>query len=315
MILYFCPDEPVKSAGIRILYRHVEVLQRHSFAAAILHRQPGFRMPDMPAVTTRYLASPDAFSDGDVVVIPEGYTDLMNDLKTRNLRRMVIALNWQYIYASLPNGLDWRSYGIERCLTHSPFIGDYVTWAMGIPSHVFAWGIKPDFYYFDPAQKKRQAAFLKRKQRTMDEFIRVLYSRGPKFVQEITWVAMDDLAEADYARIIRQSSLFLNLSEAEGLPCSLLEAMRAGTLVAGYNSVGGRRELIGAGARQNCLLVENLDYPALARLIEPVLEAMLAGDLAGWAPIRQNALETAAHYSIETEEQSIVTLWRQLLDG
>jgi Glycosyl transferases group 1 len=315
MILYFCPDEPVKSAGIRILYRHVEVLQRHSFPAAILHRQPGFRMPDMPAVTTRYLASPDVFSDGDVVVIPEGYTDLMNDLKTRDLRRMVIALNWQYIYASLPNGLDWRSYGIEWCLTHSPFIADYVTWAMRIPSHVFAWGIKPDYYYFDPAQKKRQVAFLKRKQRTMDEFIRVLYSRNPKFVQEITWIAMDDLAEADYARIIRQSSLFLNLSEAEGLPCSLLEAMRAGTLVAGYNSIGGRRELIGAGARQNCLLVENLDYPALARLIEPVLEAMLAGDLAEWAPIRQNAVETAANYSIETEEQSIVTLWRQLLKG
>ena len=36
-IFYFCPDLEVKSGGVRRLYRHVDILVRNGFSAAILH--------------------------------------------------------------------------------------------------------------------------------------------------------------------------------------------------------------------------------------------------------------------------------------
>jgi hypothetical protein len=313
VILYFCPAITTKSAGIRTLYRHVQILQKHGLPAAILHASSGFEMPDMPPVPTRFLDAPGTPAPGDVVVIPEPFINLMQNLRTFPVRRMVMALNWKFVYEILPDGLDWRTFGIERILTKSRFIGDYLTWAMGLSSHVFTWGIKREYYYFDPAQKRNEIVFLLRKQQTMLELKRTLFSRDPRFLKEITWYGLDNLPEAEYASHIRRASMFINLSHAEGFPGAMLEAMAAGTLVAGYHSVGGQRELIGAGDHQNCLLAPCLDYPALARLIEPFLQDMLAGQMSRWDPIIRSGLSTACAYSLEAEEASVVSLWRELL--
>jgi hypothetical protein len=41
LIFCYCPDLNIQSAGIRVLYRHVEVLNRHGFPAAILQHNAG----------------------------------------------------------------------------------------------------------------------------------------------------------------------------------------------------------------------------------------------------------------------------------
>jgi hypothetical protein len=228
-------------------------------------------------------------------------------------RKIVIALNWDYIYCALPARQDWRSFGIERVVTHSQQIADFVAWAMRLPTHVFTWGIRSDLYYFDRAAETPTIVFIKRKQGSMQQMLGALSSRNPDFVDRINWFELDGLSEAAYAQHIRRARVFVNMSPAEGLPCSLLEAMRAGTLVAGYNSVGGRDQLVGAGEKQNCILAENLDYPSLARQLEPLLLAILAGDTSKWDNIRQNALATAAPFTLEAEEQSVLNLWRSVL--
>jgi hypothetical protein len=107
----------------------------------------------------------------------------------------------------------------------------------------------------------------------------------------------------------------MNMSEAEGLPLPLLEAMRAGTLVAGYNSVGGQQELIGEGPMQNCVLAATLDYVTLARRLEPVPEDVLRGDMSRWSTIRENAMTLGRQYTKEAEEASIVGAWQEILAG
>ncbi|MGD0540372.1 MAG: glycosyltransferase [Tepidisphaeraceae bacterium] len=143
--------------------------------------------------------------------------------------------------------------------------------------------------------------------------MKVLHGRDPRFVTQLKWTALQDLPETEYAAIIRRAFAFINLSRAEGLPCSLLEAMRCNTLVAGYNSIGGQRELIGAGVKQNAILAETLDYPTLAAKLEPVLIDLLNGDVSRYAPILQNAFTTAAAYDWEAEESSILEMWREIL--
>jgi hypothetical protein len=313
MILYCCPDSKLRSAGLRTLYRHVAHLVKHGFPAAILHGSSGFRAADTVEAPLRYASDPGGFKPGDIVVIPEGLTDLMSRVKDLPVRKFAICQNWSYVYRALPADMDWRAFGIERVLTYPELTAEYLAWAMGLPVHVFEWGIRDDLFYFRPQEKAAQIAYIKRKQHNVDVFQRLLRSRNPDYIRRIRWLALDELSEEDYAREIRRSLVFLSLSTMEGLYAPYLEAMRSGTIVAGYGAVGARGLLVAEGPAQNCISAENDDYFALAMRLEGVLEGMLRGDLSDWAHVVRNALEVSSRHSLEREEQSIVSIWREIL--
>ena len=314
MIYYYCPDLAIRSSGIRLLYRHIAILNRQGIAASILHHGGNFQMPDVIGVPVRYLTAADTLSRGDVVVIPEGFPEIMNLLKEQPLRRIAIALNWSYIYRAESGYFDWRSFGIERVLVNSPFIGDFISWCMELPTHHFTTGIDPKLYFHEAAGKVRQVSYIERKKNHCDELKRVLWSRNPAFVNQVAWKGHDNLTEDAYAAEIRKSMLFLNLSPAEGLPFSMLEAMRSGALVVGYDGVGGQRELIGQGERQNCVLSGNCDYVTLAQRMEPLLADILAGGLAPWERVIRNGMDLSNEYTMEKEEGTVVAMWREILD-
>ena len=70
---------------------------------------------------------------------------------------------------------------------------------------------------------------IRRKSRDWDELRRLLYSRNPAFLEHITWRGLAGLSEADYAREICRSTIFLNLSPAA------LHAVDPGFTWAGWN--------------------------------------------------------------------------------
>jgi hypothetical protein len=224
-------------------------------------------------------------------------------------------LNWSYIFKNLPDNLDWRHFGIERVLVVSPVVGHLVSWAMGLPVHIMNAGINTQLYYYDPSAKQPMICYIKRKAAHISEIRKMLRARNPALVDNLEWRAIDGLPEEAYADVIRSSALFLNLSPAEGWITSCLEAMRSGTFVAGYNSVGGKDLLVGNGAAQNAILAPNQDYLTLCLRIEPFLKDLLVSDLLQWEHVRQNGLKLAARMTMETEENSIIAFWNTIVDG
>ncbi len=313
MIFYFCPDRTVKSAGLRTLYRHVAHLVKNGFQAAILHEKEGFHMPDAIPVPVRYLTVQGAMKAGDILVIPEGFPNVMAKFRNTPVRRVVIMQNWSYAYKLLPENIDWRHLGIERILAHTEHSGKFLAWAMKLPIHVYEWGIRGELFYSRPEEKVRQIAYIKRKEGKMDVFKRILHSRNSRYTTDIRWLALAGLPEEEYAREIRRSMVFVTLATNEGLPCSSLEAMRSATLVAGYDGVGGQGFFIPSGPDQNCILAENEDYISLAYQMEPLLDDIRAGDLSRWQPIIGNGQKLAARHTLEREEASVVKIWRDIL--
>ena len=303
----------MRSAGIRLLYQHVEILNRHGYAAAVLHMAEGFCVADMPSVPIHYMSNANALRINDYIVIPEGFPNVMSLLKDLPLNRIVIALSWKYIYQTLPDFEDWRTFKIQKVLVNSSFIGDYVRWAMNIPVIHTVMCINPILYKYEPEKKMAQVSFIQRKMIYFEELRRILYSRNPAFIEKIVWRGMEDLDEVDYAREIRQSRVFLNMSHAEGFCIPIWEAMQAGTLVAGYNSVGMQRELIGSGAEQNCILAENLDYITLAQKLEPLLLDVISGDMNRWTPVIQNGIECSKKFTMEEQERTVLLAWKEIL--
>jgi len=310
LILYYCPERKSKSAGIRVIYRQVQILLKHGYQVAIFHETPGFKYPDVPEVPIRYTNQP--LNRRDIMVVPEGFPPVMAEAAELGLRVIVMALSWCYVYQTLPDGTDWRAYHVERVLTNSPVIADFVAWTMKLPVHVFRWAIDPQLYYYAPQEKVRQLTYISRKADKMQDLKRMLHSRDARFIDQLTWKGLGGLTEADYAREVRRSAVFVNMSPAEGLCCSVWEAMRSGTLVAGFNSVGLKHELIGDGDGQNCILAENMDYVELAYKLEPLLIDLLADNLSRWERIRDNALAAAAPYTPDAEEQSVLAMWKNI---
>jgi phenylacetate-coenzyme A ligase PaaK-like adenylate-forming protein/glycosyltransferase involved in cell wall biosynthesis len=312
-IFYFCPDMKSKSGGLRRLYRHVDILVQNGFPASILHAQNGFELADQPDVPIAYLENPGVLKKDDIVVIPEGFPRVMLQLKNQPIRRFVIALSWSYIFSTLPDGLDWRDFNIERVMVVCPVIGDMVSWSMGLPIDMIDFAIDATLFYYRPEKKKPKIAYLKNKAPEVEAFRRLLGARNLDYISKFEWVALENLSQVQYAAQIRESSIFLNLSLAEGLLASCLEAMSAGCIVAGFNSVGGQDILIGEGSRQNCILAQNGDYVSLAYRMEPLFKSIFEGDLSNWEAVIENGIRTAASHTPETEKQSVIDFWNSVV--
>ncbi len=313
MILYFCPDQEIQSSGMRCLYRHVAILRRHNFDARILHQRAGFVLREMPDVPIEYLDQVPVVEATDVVVIPEGVPDLMKKLRDFPLRRFVFAQSWTYIYAHMPPGEDWRDYDVERVMVLSEFIGNMVAWAMNLPVHQIGFGIKRELYRHDAKAKQKKIVYIERKGALVPLLKGILRSRNPAYIQQIEWRGLSGLSEAEYANEVGTASIFLNLSLAEGLMVSCLEAMRAGAIVGGFTSIAGADTLIGDGDQQNCVLAETGDYITLAMRLAPLLDAILAGGLAPYQYVIRNARRTSSPYTKEFEEESLVEFWAQAM--
>lgn len=314
MIFYFCPDLSLRSGGIRRIYRHVEILTRHDVRAAVLHVKPGFAAPDTPRVPIEYAERPGTLSAGDVVVIPEGVTNLMEMLKDKPLRRFVFALSWAYVFKSLAEGTTWRSLGIERVLAVSPFVKECIEWSMGLPVSLLEFSVDPALFHDAGSQKTPpRIAYFERKADGLEPLRKALHARKPAWLRQIDWCGLNDLTHEAWAREIRRSSVYLALGTEEALNLSVWEAMASGTLVAGYDGIGLAGVMVGDGPRRNCIRSQNGDYVTLARRLEPVLDAMLAGDLGAWSDLLGNARELVAPHTPAAEERSVIEFWRGAL--
>jgi glycosyltransferase involved in cell wall biosynthesis len=249
---------------------------------------------------------------GDVLVVPEGYPKVMRVFRSTPVRRFVIALNWHYIFRHLPDNEDYRSYAVEGAIVVAPFVGGFVSWTMGLPVHQVDFSVDPALY-FQPERKEPRIAYMGRKAVNVDALRRTLRSRRPEFVEAIEWKGLDGLSRAEYAAEVRRASIFLNLSSTEGIGISMIEAMGAGCLVAGYDGVGTRGIVIGGGPERNAVLVQCGDYASLAYVLDPILTGLLGGSLAPWRKIVEAGRATAARHTPESEERSVLEFWRRML--
>ena len=86
--------------------------------------------------------------------------------------------------------------------------------------------------------KKLQIALMPRKRREEARILVALIARHPDLVG-VPLVVIDQLPDEVAHRFIRESLIFLSLSEREGFGLPPAEAMATGSLVIGYTGVGG----------------------------------------------------------------------------
>lgn len=307
-VFYECLDATVPSGGAQRIYRHVEILNKNGIEAYVLHHTPGFRLGWFESNAATCSWTPELrIKDEDVLVIPEGHIDVMKRTRDAPYRRVVIALNWAYIFIALPAGESWTDYNISHVIAGSEYESHVITETFGLKNTVIVSGI--DSKKFVPCSpKKLQIAYTTRKSEPALRVILSMFRARYPEMQSIPFVPMEGINHSQVASHLNESAIFLAHSYPEGLSRKALEAMSSGCVVVGFAG-GGSKEFM--EHNENCFVAPDGDALAITKYLADAVSGIRSQSL---THIQAAARQTALRYSLAREESSVVRFWRSFLE-
>jgi glycosyltransferase involved in cell wall biosynthesis len=343
MSIYFLtPDYDFPSGGVRIIYRHVDILNAHGIPAYVLHRKDGFRCDwfknstpvaylDASFRRRVYFKLRERFRQGqprewhllhgpkerigedDILVLPEIYGPAEMIGMAPGVPKAILN---QGCY------LTFRQYPLDRdkLLTpygHKDFKAVLTNSEAGLKylNHVFPDlkvarfhpSIDPVLFQFGTNKKRRICFSTRKSELAMRQVINILKFRNALLDFEL--MPFDGKPQAEVAKIFEDSAFFLSFSSYEGFGLPPAEAMASGCIVIGYHGGGGKEFFL----PEFSYPVEAEDIIGFAAMIERVLREY-ADDAAPFAIKAEAAAQfIRQEYSPEREAREVSDFWRGLL--
>jgi hypothetical protein len=312
-IYFLCPDIVRPSGGLRMIYRHVEILNDGGFSAQVVHYMAGFKADwfEHRARTTWFPIDVRPF---DMLVFPEIDGPAIAQAMPGQ-RKIIFNQNAYYTFQHYP--LDkpditpaYLSGEVVATITVSQDSLSYLNYAFpDIPVHRVRYGIDPRLFY-PPRQKLRQICFMPRKQGSdAQQVLSLLRFRGK--LSGINLVPIDNKSHSEAAAILRDSMIFLSLGASEGFGLPAAEAMACGCVVVGYHGNGGREFM----KPEFSFPIEVGDILGFARTLEQVIEAMENGSPRPRQMTQEASAFIRSNYSLEHEKADVMACWRRIVQA
>lgn len=287
MLYYFVPDTTI-FGGIKVAYQFVDALNALGVMAVIA--SPGGRTADW-------------FFSHAAVVDAEAVRDLFRPEDTA-----VFSLPHDYAaLRKLPGQLVFHCQGtdplIDPILANSSVqvltcwrqATEYVQTHSVINPIEVGISITSSFFYAGVPKFENAVAYMPRRGGYICDEVKRAYASK-------RYIAIDNICEAEVARIMQYSSIYLATAEHEWFGLPALEAMAAGCLVVSLPVLGGM-EYLDDGI--NCRIVKSQDFVGA---VGEILQEQCAGLL---FRMRQAAVATARRYTTGRMMQRLASL----LDG
>ncbi|MPT36250.1 MAG: glycosyltransferase family 1 protein [Flavobacterium sp.] len=346
-IYFICPDTKAPIGGIKQLYRQVDILNRNGFNASILHKKKRFRHKWFENKTrieynfplfclikqTIRSGSKSSFLKRVFTKINWGIQSLMaSKLDTnaiyvfpeflslsflkikKDTLKVIFNQNcyYSFFYNSIEEHSDEKQYAdknIIATIVVSEDSKNYLSFAIpNIKLYRIRIGIDQNTFYYQP-RKKKQIAFMPRKMKEdIIQIFNILKYRNS--LQDWLLVSIDNKTEQEVAQILRESHIFLSFNHIEGFGLPPAEAMACGCIVIGYTGRAGEE-----------YFNPDFSYPIpdgdIINFVHKIEEVLMffEKDPITFLEKQINASQAILNeYSLENEEQDIVTTWNQILD-
>lgn len=327
MIYYWSPDYSSSVGGVKILYRHVDILNRNGIAASIIHKKNGFRCTWFENETRISYANRTTLTEEDFLVIPEVYGSVYADPKERPKayklfsslfhtpsRKVVFNQNTYNTFKGFSFDQDeWRSIyrdpSISGFMVVSEDNKEYLEYAFpGLQAFRIHNSIDQEIFSFQP-NKKQQIAFMPRKNPDhAEQVIAMLRSRGN--LEGFQIVPIANKTQAETAQILRDSLIFLSFGYPEGYSLPPAEAMACGCIVIGYHGMGGREYF----TPDLSFPVEMGDIITYAKTVEGVITEWRQSPGALMERTRRASTFISKIYSKAREEQDVLEFWKSIME-
>lgn len=341
-IYYLCPEHKHPVGGVRVIYRHVDILNKHGIPAYVVHSTKGFRVDwfgnDTPIVywsdnrigrlaakLKRHLnadaivelpitgGSAGKIGPADILVIPEMYGPDLAAAYGRGIKKVVLNQNCYLTF----NGYSFQPDRLISPYNHKDVIAtlinsvdgeEYLHYAFPqLPLHRFRLSIDPQRFSFN-AEKKKQICFSRIKnQADAMQVINILKFRG--VLKNFDIVPFINLPQSEVARIYKESLLFLSFGYPEGFGLPPAEAMACGCVAIGFHGGGGREFF----RPEFSYPIEQGDIIGFARTVEEVISSYEQNPAAVLDKGRMAADFIRDHYSPEKEEVEVMSAWQAII--
>jgi hypothetical protein len=312
-IYFLTPDYMHPAGGVRVIYRHVDILNANGQSAVVLHHRSGFRCTWFENETRVMNLDNANVCDGDLIVLPEMDGDILMRLPTGT--KHVIFNQNAHLTWQRASGTDLRAHVARPDLAGILTVSDHnkalLRHAFPACATVERLHVGIDTNLFCPAEDDPPAriAFMSRRGGVeARQVLELLYARGVLDGWEV--VALDGLAHEAVAHHLQSARLFLAFTHQEGFGLPAAEAMACGNYVVGVAGFGGEEFFLPTFSAP----IKSGDILAFAQAVETaVVEERVQP---GWC--RRRGMLAAKFiretYSLGREESDVVSFYRSVFE-
>jgi len=227
------------TAGIANIYEHVKILNELGYNACILHEKNDYHGveswlgAEYAKLPHKSIENKDLnISASDFIVIPEIFSNVMQQTSKFPCKRIVLCQSYDYILELMNIGMSWVFYGIEDVITTSPKISSYVK---SLFPNLRTWEIPvaiPTYFKDNGKPKKPMIAIHTRDQKDALKIVKSFYLQNPIY-KWITFKDMRGMPREAFADTLSECCLSVWIDQISSFGTFPLESMRCNVPVIG----------------------------------------------------------------------------------
>ena len=258
---------------------------------------------------TKVQAQPLAVSPEDLLIIPEGFPDVMQKTMQTACKRVVLAQSWFYVLNAMQPGQTWQHFGIQDVISVSDAITEYLGSVMpGLRVKNIKQGISRDLFKVPEKMSSKAPVVVYSANRGQENKLKTinLIKTFYMFYPHLRWVRFVELANMsreEFAERLSSSAFALYTDDIAGFGTLPLEAMACGTHVVGWASFGGKEYM----TENNGFWTNNGDIFQTAEVLGVAMDKWLNGELDN-STVQETYEETLSHYTVEGERSQFLNI-------
>jgi hypothetical protein len=189
-IMFFVPDvNGVPAASIYEIYFHATLLKSNGYEVYMLTETNKFEVPDFiekELVDVQHVSMESnslTVSPEDLLVIPEIFTNVMEQTKNLPCMRVVLFQSVDNATKALLPGYDWSMFGINQVLTTSKTMERFVDQFFGQNKYSMkSYPVSvPDYFQDNFPLKRPVISIVTRNERELDKIIKLFLTKYPQY--------------------------------------------------------------------------------------------------------------------------------------
>lgn len=325
-IMFVVPDVKAPAASIYEIYFHATTLKNLGYSILMLTESKEFEAPDFIEAELTQLkhVSMDSteltVSPEDLLVIPEIFTNVMEQTKNLPCMRVVLFQSIDNATKSLLPGYDWSMFNINNVITTGQAMSNFIEGFFGKGKfRIKTYNVPVPDYFVDKYPIKRPViSILVRNERELDKIVKLFFSKYPQF----RWVNFEPLLtdskppktlrRKDFADRLGKNFAALWIDRISSHALFPLECMKVGTIPISLLPDVTPEYLLGADGKP----VENAgvwsdDFFQVPMLIADVLRKFLDDEIP--QKVFDDMKAVAGKYSEQAATEQLTGIYQSLI--
>ena len=242
--LFAIPDTQNPIASVYEMYFHATIVKNMGYNVVVLVEKGDYEVPNwiekeltdfqhIPMSDPKLTVGPE-----DVMVIPEVFTNVMEQTKNLPCLRIGLLQSVDYMMNSLIPGTDWSSFNIRDIITTSPSLVEWVEVFQGkgkFNIKQYDLGI-PDYFERSTKPQKPIVSVVGRNANEISKLVKLFYAKYPQY----SWVTFDpmltkskppqQMRRVDFAKRLQNNFAAVWVDRISSFGTFPLECMKSGVI-------------------------------------------------------------------------------------